>query len=58
MRIWAAVSGGPLYEREVDFHLINHEFARTAEDILWRRSKKGFRVRQSGAGSGVRLANR
>lgn len=33
--------GGPLYEREVDY-LINHEFARTAEDILWRRSKKGL----------------
>lgn len=33
--------GGPLYEREVDY-LMEHEFARTAQDVLWRRSKKGL----------------
>lgn len=33
--------GGPLYEAEVRY-LIDHEWARTAEDILWRRSKKGL----------------
>ncbi len=35
--------GGPLYEREVNY-LMNHEFAKTAEDVLWRRSKKGLFV--------------
>ena len=33
--------GGPLYEREVAY-LMAHEFAQTAEDVLWRRSKKGL----------------
>lgn len=33
--------GGPLYQAEVEY-LIAHEWARTAEDILWRRSKKGL----------------
>lgn len=33
--------GGPLYQAEVDY-LIAHEWARTAADILWRRSKKGL----------------
>jgi len=32
---------GPLYQREVDY-LVEHEWARSAEDILWRRSKKGL----------------
>jgi len=32
---------GPLYQAEVDY-LVNNEWARTAEDILWRRSKKGL----------------
>jgi len=35
--------GGPLYQVEVDY-LVKHEWARTAEDILWRRSKKGLHV--------------
>ncbi len=30
-----------LYEKEVDY-LIQHEWARTAEDILWRRTKLGL----------------
>jgi len=32
---------GPLYQAEVDY-LVHNEWARTAEDILWRRSKKGL----------------
>ena len=30
--------GGCLYEAEVDY-LVNHEWAQTAEDIIWRRTK-------------------
>ena len=36
--------GADLYEREVAF-LIASEWARTAEDVLWRRSKLGLRLR-------------
>ena len=35
--------GGTLYQREVDY-LIDNEWARTAEDVLWRRTKQGLRV--------------
>lgn len=35
--------GGPLYQAEVDY-LVKNEWARSAEDILWRRSKKGLHV--------------
>ena len=35
--------GGPLHEAEVRY-LIEHEYARTARDILWRRSRKGLHV--------------
>lgn len=35
--------GGGLYEAEVRY-LIDHEFALTAEDILWRRSKLGLHL--------------
>jgi len=35
--------GADLYAREVDY-LRAQEWARTAEDILWRRSKLGLRV--------------
>ena len=35
--------GDTLTEREVRY-LITHEFARTAEDIVWRRSKLGLRL--------------
>ena len=35
--------GTDLTEREVDW-LIRHEWARTAEDVLWRRSKLGLRM--------------
>ncbi|MFW5824338.1 MAG: glycerol-3-phosphate dehydrogenase [Marinobacter sp.] len=32
---------GTLYQREVQY-LVRHEWARTAEDILWRRTKQGL----------------
>ena len=35
--------GGLLYQAEVDY-LVVHEFAMTAEDIIWRRSKKGLQM--------------
>ena len=35
--------GADLTEREVRY-LMQHEWARTAEDVLWRRSKLGLRV--------------
>ena len=35
--------GADLYEREVAY-LLQYEWARTAEDILWRRSKLGLRI--------------
>jgi glycerol-3-phosphate dehydrogenase len=34
--------GGDLYEAEVRY-LVEHEWARTAEDILWRRTKRGLK---------------
>jgi glycerol-3-phosphate dehydrogenase len=37
-----ATIGADLTEREVDW-LMRTEWARTAEDILWRRSKLGLR---------------
>jgi len=36
-----------LYEAEVSY-LRQHEWARTAEDILWRRSKLGLRFDAAG----------
>ncbi len=38
--------GATLTEREVEW-LINREWARTADDILWRRSKLGLHLTQS-----------
>ena len=35
--------GGGLYEAEVRY-LVEHEWARTAEDVLWRRSRLGLHV--------------
>ena len=35
--------GANLTEREVNW-LVENEFARTAEDIVWRRSKLGLRL--------------
>ncbi|MEO6093028.1 MAG: glycerol-3-phosphate dehydrogenase [Novosphingobium sp.] len=50
--------GGGLYAREVDY-LVEHEFARTAEDILFRRSKLGLHVpAEAAAAIDGHLANR
>jgi glycerol-3-phosphate dehydrogenase len=38
--------GSDLTQREVDY-LIEHEWARTADDVLWRRTKLGLRVGQA-----------
>lgn len=35
--------GGGLYECELCY-LIEHEWAETADDVLWRRSHKGLRL--------------
>ena len=35
--------GAGLYEREVQW-LVEREYARTAEDVLWRRSKLGLHL--------------
>ena len=35
--------GGGLFEREV-IYLTTHEYAETAEDIVWRRTKRGLRM--------------
>jgi glycerol-3-phosphate dehydrogenase len=40
--------GGGLHEAEVDY-LMNREWALSAEDILWRRSKLGLHLPQGGA---------
>ena len=40
--------GADLYEAEVR-HLMNNEWARTAGDVLWRRSRKGLHVPDDGA---------
>lgn len=39
--------GDTLYEREVDY-LMRVEWARSAEDVLWRRSKLGLRIDAAG----------
>ena len=41
--------GAGLYAAEVE-HLVEHEWARTPEDILWRRTKKGLRMTNDGDG--------
>ncbi len=38
-----------LTQREVDY-LMDQEWARTADDVLWRRSKQGLRVNDGGEG--------
>ena len=35
--------GGGLYDRELDY-LIAHEWARSADDVLWRRGHLGLRL--------------
>ncbi len=39
--------GGGLYAAEVDY-MVAHEWARTEEDILWRRTKCGLRIDAAG----------
>lgn len=39
--------GADLYEREVDY-LVAEEWARTAQDVLWRRTKLGLRMEPGG----------
>jgi glycerol-3-phosphate dehydrogenase len=39
--------GAGLYQREVEY-LIDHEWAETAEDILWRRTKIGLHIAPDG----------
>ncbi|KQN76977.1 glycerol-3-phosphate dehydrogenase [Devosia sp. Leaf64] len=41
--------GADLYAAEVDY-LVEHEWARKAEDVLWRRTKLGLRVDGEAAG--------
>jgi glycerol-3-phosphate dehydrogenase len=40
---WGKMFGADLTEREVRY-LMEHEWARTADDVLWRRSKLGLRL--------------
>ncbi|WP_449220693.1 glycerol-3-phosphate dehydrogenase [Tistrella mobilis] len=40
--------GAGLYAREIAW-LMDHEWARTAEDVLWRRTKLGLRIDEAGA---------
>lgn len=40
--------GAGLYEREVEY-LLAHEWAETADDILWRRTKIGLHISADGA---------
>jgi glycerol-3-phosphate dehydrogenase len=35
--------GAQLYSREVDY-FCDHEWARNAEDVLWRRTKAGLHL--------------
>lgn len=35
--------GADLFEAEVRY-LMEHEWAQTAEDVLWRRTKRGLRL--------------
>jgi glycerol-3-phosphate dehydrogenase len=46
---WGALFGADLTEREVRY-LMAHEWARTAEDVLWRRSKLGLHTNNAEAG--------
>ncbi|TDK32278.1 glycerol-3-phosphate dehydrogenase [Rhizobium deserti] len=42
--------GGDLYEAEVRY-LVEHEWAMSAEDVLWRRTKDGLRLNEEQAGN-------
>jgi glycerol-3-phosphate dehydrogenase len=43
---WGETFGGGLTEREVRY-LMEHEWAETADDVLWRRSKLGLRLSEA-----------
>ncbi|MBL4857641.1 MAG: glycerol-3-phosphate dehydrogenase, partial [Erythrobacter sp.] len=45
--------GGDLYEAELEY-LVAHEFARTADDVLWRRSKLGMHLSEQATDSVAR----
>ena len=40
--------GADLYEAEISY-LIDHEWAMTAQDILWRRTKRGLHLSEAEA---------
>ena len=42
--------GADLYEAEVRY-LVEHEWAMTADDVLWRRTKRGLRLTKDQAAS-------
>ena len=48
-RISAATSAAVCYEAELHY-LVEHEWARTADDVLWRRTKLGLHVGQRHGG--------
>ena len=41
--VWIVDNGGDLYEAEVRY-LVEKEWAVTADDILWRRTKRGLHL--------------
>jgi glycerol-3-phosphate dehydrogenase len=45
--------GAELYAREVDY-LVEHEWAMSAEDVLWRRTKAGLRMTPAQQGAVAR----
>jgi glycerol-3-phosphate dehydrogenase len=50
--------GADLYEAEVRY-LMRHEWAVTAEDVLWRRTKRGLRFsREEAAGLDAYMGTR
>lgn len=46
-RIWGEHFGAELYAAEVRY-LVRREWALTAEDILWRRTRKGLGLSAAG----------
>ena len=38
--------GSGMHQAEVDY-LIEHEWARTLEDVIWRRTKQGLRLSEA-----------
>ena len=46
--------GADLYEAEVRY-LMEHEWAVTADDVLWRRTKRGLQIQPRGGGRARRI---